>query len=81
MSVMDPVIQLLSLQGLQGNEIVIEVTEVTIVYFVGVLDTPFLRRLRRNLKILLYTVQPEVVPINLQGSSGRIYSFHETRVL
>ena len=81
MSVMDPVIQLLSLQGLQGNEIVIEVTEVTIVYFVGVLDTPFLRRLRRNLKILLYTVQQEVVPTNLQGSSGRIYSFHETRVL
>lgn len=81
MSVMDPVIQLLSLQGLQGNEIVIEVTEVTIVYFVGVLDTPFLRRLRRNLKILLYTAQPEVAQINLQGSSGRIYSFHETRVL
>lgn len=81
MSVIDPVIQLLSLQGLQGNEIVIEVTEVTIVYFVGVLDTPFLRRLRRNLKILLYTAQPEVAQINLQGSSGRIYSFHETRVL
>ena len=81
MSVMDPVIQLLSLQGLQGNEIVIEVTEVTIVYFVGVLDTPFLRRLRRNLKIPLYTAQPEVAQINSQGSSGRIYSFHETRVL
>ena len=81
MSVMDPVTQLLSLQGLQGNEILFEDTEVTIVYFVGVLDTPFLRRLRRNLKILLYTAQPEVAQINLQGSSGRIYSFHETRVL
>ena len=78
---MDPVTQLLSLQGLQGNEIVIEVTEVTNVYAVGVLDTPFLRRLRRNLKIPLCTVQQEVVPTNLQGSSGRIYSFHETRVL
>ena len=81
MSVMDPVIQLLSLQGLQGNEILFEDTEDPTMYFVGVLDTPFLRRLRRNLKTLLYTAQPEVAQINLQGSSGRIYSFHETRVL
>ena len=80
-SVMDPVIQLLSLQGLQGNEIVIEVTEVTNVYAVGVLDTPFLRRLRRNLKILLYIAQPEVAQINLQGSSGRIYSFQSRKRL
>ena len=78
---MDPVTQLLSLQGLQGNEILFEDTEDPTLYLLGVLDTPFLRRLRRNLKILLYTAQPEVAQINLQGSSGRIYSFHETRVL